>query len=173
MIGKRIKFERLYSRHAQGIFSLAWRLCCYNQHDAEDVTQETFVNALQAYSKYKDQQAEFAWLRTICINIVRGRWRRKQFQESLLDEGSKLENLQESADNPHKAAEVSEELRRVIRYLDLIRPEYREALIMKHLAGLTDDEIASIQVTEVSTVRSRVRRARHEIALLMNKEKNQ
>lgn len=57
--------------------------------------------------------------------------------------------------------------------LDTLKPEYREALVLKHFTGLEDREIAEIQKIEVATVRSRIRRARDSLtAQILNRKES-
>ena len=163
-------FERLYNQHARGIFSQAWRLCCFNREDAEDVTQETFLRALKGFERYVDQDTEFAWLRTICLNIVREKWRRKTFFQQNIQQTKEDICFVKPSPDPLLAAQSAQALNRVIQAMDTIKPEYREVIILKHLTGMDDTEIAEIQQINVATVRSRLRRGRQALAVVLSRE---
>ncbi|HPQ39335.1 MAG TPA: sigma-70 family RNA polymerase sigma factor [bacterium] len=163
----RFRFERLYQRQHRRVFALAWRLSGFNITDAEDLTQETFLRALKAYARYSPRDREFAWLRTICINIIRERWRRSQILSDHLE--LDIQSICSSGWSPvpDAAAITAQRMERVLAAMNRMRPEYRQVLILKYLSGLTDEEIAEIQQTEPATVRSRIRRARGHLTTLV------
>jgi len=63
-----IEFEEKVRRHRQYIFSLAYRLTGHRE-EAEDLTQETFLNAWKARKQLRIQEAILSWLRKICLNV--------------------------------------------------------------------------------------------------------
>lgn len=171
-IADRIRFETLYRRHSRSVFALAWRLCNFNSADAEDVTQETFLRALDAYERYTDREREFGWLKIICTRIVYEKWRRARFFDQSIRPQIETAGGMESAPDPERRAHIDERMQRLLEALPRVTTEYRVALVLKHMGGLSDEDIAGLQRTSAATVRSRIRRARAELAGIMLKEDN-
>lgn len=166
----RNRFETLYRRHSRSVFALAWRLCGFNAAEAEDVTQETFLRALDAFERYADRDREFGWLKTICSRIVYEKWRRTRFFERAIRPEFETAGGAEPAPDPERRAHIDERMQQLLEALPRVTAEYREALVLKHMGGLSDEDIAGLQRTSAATVRSRIRRARAELAGIMVKE---
>ncbi|MCD4654069.1 RNA polymerase sigma factor [bacterium] len=166
----RFRFEKLYRRHSQRVYILAWRLSFFNVRDAEDITQETFLRALGAFQKYSHQNREWAWLRTICINIVREQWRRNRFFEDNIRPTANEFCCSGWTPDPARTAETTERLEKVFSVMKHLKPDFREALMFKHFVGMSDQEIAKHQNISIATVRSRIRRARNLLTELLSKE---
>src|SRR5690625_1049522 len=74
--GERREFAVLVERYQRDIYNLAYR-STYNRHDAEDITQETFLRAFRSLAKYDTTRSLRTWLYTIAVNICRD-WVRRQ-----------------------------------------------------------------------------------------------
>lgn len=135
------RFTDLYRTNLKDVYSYAFYRIG-NHHDAEDITEQTF---LQAYRHFERALAESdgrplrPWLIRIAQNLAANyhRDRSRHPESSLQDEGY-LPSQQQTA---HLAAE-REELGIIIRLIDGMEGERREALIMRFALGMSNREIA-------------------------------
>jgi RNA polymerase sigma-70 factor (ECF subfamily) len=134
-------FTELYRSHVRDVYSYAYYRCG-NHHDAEDLTEQTF---LQAYRHFERAQAEShgrplrPWLIRIAHNLAANyyRDRSRKPQTNLEDAGILAE--------PHETAELvegREELERVLEGVSRLPDDRREALIMRFALGMDNKEIA-------------------------------
>src|SRR4051812_9548263 len=134
-------FTELYRSHVRDVYSYAYYRCG-NHHDAEDLTEQTF---LQAYRHFERAQKEShgrplrPWLIRIPHNLAANysRHRSRNPQTNLEDAGILAE--------PHETAELvegREELERVLEGVQRLPDDRREALIMRFALGMDNKEIA-------------------------------
>lgn len=156
--------ERMYYRHAGAVHALAMRLCGFNEAEAVDLMQETFYRAFRAIPWFRGETRELAWLRRICLNMARERWRRFEVYRS------KVEPRIAECWYKGRGSDAEESLTRevIIEALMKLPGHMREVVVLRHLEGLTPKEIAhELRIAE-GTVRSRLCRARRELMLLLD-----
>ena len=124
--------------------------------EAQDVVQEAFARALARPQGLSDVDTPEAWLRTVALNVIRRRWRRRQILDTILRRDRPLQQLVASAPGPERA-----DLRDALATLP--RP-YREAIVLHYLADLPVDEVAQLLDVPVGTVKSRLSRGRTALA---------
>ncbi len=124
--------------------------------EAQDVVQEAFARALARPQGLTDMDSPEAWLRTVAINVVRRRWRRRKILDTILLRDRPVLQLVESAPSPERA-----DLRDALA--DLPRP-YREVIVLHYLADLPVDDVARLLSVPVGTVKSRLSRGRAALA---------
>ena len=124
--------------------------------EAQDVVQEAFARALARPRGLSDVDTPEAWLRTVAINVVRRRWRRRQVLDTILRRTRPVQELVASAPGPERA-----DLRDALADLPRV---YREAIVLHYLADLPVDEVATVLEVPVGTVKSRLSRGRAALA---------
>lgn len=124
--------------------------------EAQDVVQEAFARALSRPRGLTDVDNPEAWLRTVAINVVRRRWRRRQLLDTILRRDRPILRLVEAAPGPERA-----DLREALAGLPV---GYREVLVLHYFADLPVDEIAGLLGVAVGTVKSRLHRGRAALA---------
>jgi RNA polymerase sigma-70 factor (ECF subfamily) len=120
--------------------------------EAQDVVQEAFARALARPGGLSDVDAPEAWLRTVALNVVRRRWRRRQILDTILLRDRPVAQLVASAPGPERA-----DLQAALAELPR---QYREVIVLHYLADLAVDEVARLLDVPVGTVKSRLSRAR-------------
>jgi RNA polymerase sigma-70 factor (ECF subfamily) len=146
------------------VYRLAYRLTG-NQHDAEDLTQEVFVRVFRSLSSYTPGTFE-GWLHRITTNLFLDLVRRRariRF-DPLPDDAERiagtgqagLENPAQHYDDTHFDADVQ-------RALDALPPDFRAAVVLCDLEGLSYEEIAATLGIKIGTVRSRIHRGRSQL----------
>ncbi|MBN2056025.1 RNA polymerase sigma factor [bacterium] len=163
MAASKLRMERMYDRHAGAVHALAVRLSGFNEADALDMMQETFYRAFRALSWFRGESRELAWLRRICLNIARERWRRDQVYRH------KVEPLVSERWYEGRGSDAEEKLTRevLLEALNQLPAQMREVVVLRHLEGLAPKEIArELRIAE-GTVRSRLCRARRELMVAL------
>ena len=133
-----------------------WRVCNVlgTPGEEDDLVQETYLRAFRALSTYRGDAPITAWLlsitRRVCADHVRGRVRQRRVLNALTDTAQ--DEWVPSSGNPTWSL------------LDAIDPDRREAFVLTQVAGLSYDEAAIVLDCPVGTIRSRVSRARAELA---------
>jgi RNA polymerase sigma factor (sigma-70 family) len=148
-------FDRLHQQHAASVYRYAFAVLG-NHADAEDVTQQTFLNAYRAIAQGTKPRKAENWLMTITHNEVRRHFRDRQ--------GRALEvELDEQLAEP--VPERSEpSLADVLRALEHLTPAQRSALVMREFEGRSYAEIAEIMDVTPSALEALIFRARRALA---------
>ena len=133
-----------------------------NQERAEDFFQETWIRVLERGHQYDGKFKFEAWLFTIARNLVIDWQRQKKAQslDSMMDpeEGAGFEIVDEKAESPLHLFLRGEEKDKVQASLEQLPAPYREVLLLRFQEEMQLDEIARIQATPISTVKSRLYR---------------
>lgn len=165
--GRASEFERLMRETSRQAYNLAIRLTG-NTTEAEDLVQETYVRAYRFFSRY-DANLPFAgWLYRIMTNVHIDNVRRKSKVRTVSIEqptpdGARTWDLpddQASADRDLLESTLAEPLQ---RGLQVMNPEFRTAVLLADVEGLSYEEVADIMQTSVGTVRSRIHRGRRQL----------
>ncbi len=168
-------FDELVNKYHKQAYNTAYRLVG-NHNDAEDLTQDTFLKAYRFFDNYKREMPFDNWIYRIMRNIHIDwiRRRPKAFIRSLdepvyNEEGSVPFEVQDTAEGPEELA-ISDELdNRMQDALNTLQPDFRLAVILCDIEGLSYEEISEVMKCSIGTVRSRLHRGRK---LLRNKLKS-
>ena len=150
-------FEQLYRKHARDVYQYALSVLT-NPADAEDVTQQTFLNAFRAYERGERPLRPHNWLIAIAHNVCRMRWRAANHRpkEVALDEAP------EPAAQPiHDQPNLDE----ILQALARLSFNQRAALVMRELEGRSYKEIAQVLDVSVGAVEALLFRARRHLRL--------
>ncbi len=170
--GREAAYRELVRRYERPIFSLIYRMV-RNREQAEDLSQETFVKALNAIESYRPEFKFSSWIFKIANNVAIDHLRRRELDTLSLD-GSphaltpeavqasalQLGDRQETALEELEARELGGEIERAI---GLLRPEYRACILLRHVEGRAYEEIATILDLPLGTVKTYIHRARGEL----------
>ena len=146
--------------------------------DAQDVAQEAFVNAYEKLASFKGQAAFYSWLFRIALNAAVSAKRKTRRMSASVEARREASGLEPTDDNPSNepsyAMDVADRQRLVRQALSELSEEFRTALVLKEMDGMSYEEIASVVDVPLGTVRSRIHRARIELraklAMLLNPE---
>lgn len=161
--GDRWAEEALYHRHVRGVARVVSRLLARSV-EAEDVVQDTFIEAFRDLDRLQDPSAFGRWLQRVAVHQVHRRFRRRRLLRALgLDRGEDDLSLVEQAD-PGAGPDVLAELRELDRVLDRLSPERRVAWVLRYVEGQTLDEVAEICGRSLATIKRQIAAAQREIA---------
>jgi RNA polymerase sigma-70 factor (sigma-E family) len=124
--------------------------------EAQDVVQEAFARALARPRGLAEVHNPEAWLRTVAINVVRRRWRRRKLLDTILLRDRPVARFVEAAPGPERT-----DLREALATLPAT---YREVVVLHYFADLPVEEVAGLLAVPTGTVKSRLSRARTALA---------
>lgn len=166
-------FEELVQRHQSQIYRVAYRLTG-NHDDAEDLAQEAIVEAFRAFDRYQPGTYFDRWLYRIMsrtfIDIVRRRNRRPivSLDAPMGPEGDPLVTLMgDSHEDPQQMTEDTDLEGTIQAAMDRLPEEFRTAIVLADIEGLSYDEVANALRCPVGTVRSRLHRARQLLRIAL------
>jgi RNA polymerase sigma factor (sigma-70 family) len=151
-------WDEIVDRHSDQVYRLAYRLTG-NPADAEDLTQDVFVRVFRSLDTYTP--GTFAgWLHRVTTNLfLDGARRRQRIRfDALSDE--RAERLHSAMAAPHEAYADRTFEADVEQALTSLPPDFRAAVVLCDIEGLSYEEIADILGAKLGTVRSRIHRGR-------------
>jgi RNA polymerase sigma-70 factor (ECF subfamily) len=154
-------WEQVVSEHGDRVYRLAYRLTG-NKHDAEDLTQEVFVRVFRSLSTYTPGSFE-GWLHRITTNLFLDQVRRKnriRFDALAEDASDKLEGREPSPEHVVIEGVMEADVQAA---LDALPPDFRAAVVLADIEGLSYEEIAETLDIKLGTVRSRIHRGRSQL----------
>jgi len=161
--GGAVDFERLYQMHGRRVY----RLCCrmvWDKADAEDLTQEVFIQLLRKIDTFRGESAFTTWLYRLTANVVLMGLRKKSRLESPLGEGE--ESGEPSAHPPKELGDPGPAPVGAIDRLDLERamaqlpPGFSQVFSLHDVEGYAHPEIAQMLGISVGTSKSQLHKAR-------------
>jgi RNA polymerase sigma-70 factor (ECF subfamily) len=158
-------WEQIVRDHSARVYRLAYRLTG-NSHDAEDLTQDVFVRVFRSLHTFQPGTFE-GWLHRITTNLFLDSARRKQkIRFDGLVDGSE-DRLRSSWPTPSEALADAGLDHDVAAALAALAPEFRAAVVLCDIEGLTYEEIAAVLDTKLGTVRSRIHRGRAQLRVAL------
>jgi len=164
--------RELVDRFERPVFSLIYRMV-RDRELAEDLTQETFVRTFNNLRRYDRSYKFSSWLFKIGYNLTVDHLRRKQVKtismhgspDAVTAERQEatsltLESAEESPEDVLHSRELAGRMESAIAEL---RPEYRTAILLRHVEGRAYEEIADIMNVPLGTVKTYIFRARREL----------
>jgi len=153
-------WDELVRQHADRVYRLAYRLSG-NQHDAEDLTQETFIRVFRSVQNYQPGTFE-GWLHRITTNLFLDMVRRRARirMEALPEDYDRLPGDQPNPEQIYHDARLGADLQAA---LDSLPPEFRAAVVLCDIEGLSYEEIGATLGVKLGTVRSRIHRGRQAL----------
>ncbi|GGO20174.1 RNA polymerase sigma factor [Deinococcus humi] len=140
-----------------------------NSEDALDLTQEVFYRAWRSIHTFRPGERVLPWLYQVARNTQIESHRRKQLQRFSLEQAREDVGFEVTSEarSPVRAAESADAQDRVQRALLQLPEDYREAVVLRFVEDLPYEDIARIQGVAVGTAKSRVFRAKEQLAELL------
>lgn len=165
--GERGAFDLLVLRYQSRVAAILSRYLQEPQ-DVLDLTQETFVKAYRALSRFRGDSAFYTWLYRIAVNTAKNflesRSRRPQAVMEAEDaEGMEAAPQLRDLGSPERMLQRSQLTEELDAAISDLPEELRSALLLREIDGLSYDEIAQILECPIGTVRSRIFRAREAV----------
>ncbi|MCG3136657.1 MAG: ECF RNA polymerase sigma-E factor [Phycisphaerae bacterium] len=175
--GEMRAFEQLVVKYQGRIYNLCLRMVSHAE-SARDLTQDTFLKALQAIQRFEHKSSFFTWLFRIAMNLsITYRRRSKRIRMQSLDAGdSSAESGGEQAGRlqtlvaeqnmlaPPDEMKRAELHRQVMAALEELDEDYKAVVVLRDIEDMDYESIAAVLEIPIGTVRSRLHRGR--LALL-------
>lgn len=171
--GKIEAFEKLVEKYEGRVYSLAMRIL-QNPHDAEDVTQQTFLNVIENLKNFRHESTFSTWIMRIAtyaaLKIIRKRRgldtiSLENATEEKRDDGEipHPEYVADWKENPHEIARRNETLKMIEEALSELEEPYRLVFLLRDVEGFSIKETADILGISEANVKVRLLRARLQL----------
>ena len=158
-------FTNLVETYQRPVYNLCYRMLG-NAQDAEDAAQETFLRAYRSLRKYDNSRPFPTWLLSIaahyCIDL-----QRKRKLPVLEIDGEEEFEIPDRAMEPEKMLSNKQEKEMITGMLKKISETDRAVIILRYWQEMPEEEIAKSLSLTISAVKSRLHRARLQLAKLM------
>lgn len=169
--GDAAAFERLYQLHHRRVYSLCLRMVG-NTAEAEDLTQEAFLQLFRKISTFRGESAFSTWLHRLAVNVVLMRLRKKTGSETSLEEVTEPD---EESGGPRKDfgapdLGLSGSIDRVNlqRAIDQLPAGYKAVFVLHDVQGYEHNEIARIMGCSIGNSKSQLHKARMRLRDLLH-----
>ena len=166
LAGSQGAWKTLMDTFAKRIFNMAYQFCGSRQ-EAEDRTQDVFLKLHGALPKYDFGKNFTAWLLTLAKNHLIDEYRRTKWEKTQRDEFDDRVLAQPAHDGPETSLVEKETKALVWEGLNRLSADMRMVIILRDLQGKSYEEVAEILSLPLGTVKSRVNRARIQLAQVL------
>jgi len=163
--GDKVAFGKLIEAYQGPVYNLAYRMMS-NSGEAEEAAQEAFIRAFTRLDSYNPAHKFSTWLLSITSNYCIDQLRKRRAILLSIDEPlpphPALSADQEK--RPESQLIMNEQQAMVQSLLEELAPDYRQAVVLRYWHELSYEEIAEMMDTTVSAIKSRLFRARKQLA---------
>jgi RNA polymerase sigma-70 factor (ECF subfamily) len=153
-------FEEIYKAASGFVYNVALGVV-HNGHDAEEITQEVFLNVYHKLKGFRLESSLKTWVYRMAANTAINRYNKmKKDRQRNREYHSGLEEWHEP-----KEPDIDADMRKkaVKAYLDGLDPDQKACVVLREVEGLSYEEIADVLKVKVNTVRTRIKRAREKL----------
>ena len=163
LTGNRAAFGELVRRYEGRLFNSLVHMVG-SREEAEDVSQEAFVQAFLKLDSFRGRSAFYTWLYRIAFILSVSRKRRKRAEVSMDQHRDRTgEEPEDGGEGPSEQVLRDEQVRQVRGAIADLNDEHRAIVVLREMEGCDYDTIAEILDVPVGTVRSRLHRARLQL----------
>jgi RNA polymerase sigma-70 factor (ECF subfamily) len=161
-------FEELYRRHNRRVYALCLRMT-QNVSEAEDLTQEVFINLFRKVGSFRGDSAFTTWLHRMAVNQVLMHFRKRSVKmEKTTEEGETPVQIVRGTENPNQMPVVDRiALDSAIAQLP---PGYRAVFLLHDIEGHEHEEVARMLGVAVGTSKSQLHKARIRLRGLLKRQ---
>lgn len=178
--GEKEYFREIINKYKNVVYNHS-RNFLRNTQEAEDATQEIFINIFNNLKKFRGDSKLSTWIYRITVNTCKNKLKQmKRIKANIMeemtdednDESKKvLEDIKEDEEKEPDNIFAQKNLRSVIyKNMKTLSDEQRNVIILRDIDGLSYEEIAKIMKTSVSAVKSKLFRARENLREMLEKE---
>lgn len=171
--GDAAAFERLYRMHSRRVYSLCLRMV-RNTAEAEDLTQEAFLQLFRKIQTFRGDSAFSTWLHRLAVNVVLMRLRKKGLPETSLEEATEPD---EEGSGPRKDVGGPDQLLtgsidrvNLQRAVEQLPPGYKMVFVLHDVQGFEHNEIAEIMGCSIGNSKSQLHKARMRLRELLHED---
>lgn len=174
--GRERAYRELLERYERPVFSLVFRMV-RDRNTAEDLAQEAFVRAFQAIGSYNPSYKFSSWLFKIANNLTIDHLRKRKLDtvsihgsphaDSAEAEERTRITLESPGEDPQAFTENRELGSQIEEAIAQLRPEYRTAVLLRHVEGYGYEEVAEIMDVPLGTAKTYIHRGRLQLKDLL------
>ncbi len=163
-------FEEIYKRHYRRVFSLCLRML-QNPTEAEDLTQDVFIQLHRKISSFRGDSAFTTWLHRLTVNQVLMHFRKRVVRyEKTADEEETPIQIVPGTENHNRMSVIDRiALKKAIQQLPA---GYKKVFLLHDVEGYEHEEVARILGCSVGTSKSQLHKARAKLKKLLTKKAN-
>ena len=162
---KLTRFEQSILPHLDAAYNLA-RWLTRNEHDAEDMAQESYLRAFKFFDGFHGTDAR-AWLLAIVRNTCYTWLHQNRGRETMASFDEEIHTIENEASNPAKLALKSDDREMLKEALEELPIEFREVVVLRDLEELSYKQVAEVANIPLGTVMSRLARARERLKRIL------
>ncbi len=169
-------FERIYRLHSRRVYSLCLRMVS-NPAEAEDLTQEAFLQLFRKIATFRGESAFSTWLHRLAVNVVLMKLRRKSLPETSLEE---MTEPDEETGTPGREIGAPDTLLtgsidrvNLQRCMEQLPPGYKQVFVLHDIQGYEHNEIAEIMECSIGNSKSQLHKARMRLRELLQEAERQ
>lgn len=163
-------FGRIVRAFQTRIYRLAWRMV-WDEHEARDMAQEVFLRLFRAFDRYDPARPFGPWFHRLAVNVCLNKMKKfRAMRHPSIDANAGADPACPTPDSGEQAqaGEMKTRLRRAIRQLP---DTYRVAVSLRHLDGMSYEDMAEILDLPLGTVKNRLFRGREKLKAILSPEK--
>jgi RNA polymerase sigma factor (sigma-70 family) len=162
---KLTRFEQNILPHLDAAYNLA-RWLTRNEHDAEDMAQESYLRAFKFFEGFHGTDAR-AWLLAIVRNTCYTWLQQNRGRETMASFDEEIHTIENEASNPARLVLKSDDREVLKEALEELPVEFREVVVLRDLEELSYKQVAEIANIPLGTVMSRLARARERLKRIL------
>jgi len=163
-------FEEIYQRHHRRVYSICLRML-QNAHEAEDLTQDVFIQLYRKIGSFRGDSAFTTWLHRMTVNQVLMHFRKRNVKfEKTTEEGETPDQVVAGTANPEKMPIVDKIA--LENAIDQLPDGYKNVFVLHDVEGFEHEEVARILGCSVGTSKSQLHKARLKLRKLLKKKAN-
>jgi RNA polymerase sigma-70 factor (ECF subfamily) len=168
--GDMVAFEEVYQRHHRRVYSICLRML-QNAHEAEDLTQDVFIQLYRKIGSFRGDSAFTTWLHRMTVNQVLMHFRKRNVKyEKTTEEGETPDQIVTGTSDPERMRVVDKiALENAIEQLP---NGYKNVFVLHDVEGFEHEEVARILGCSVGTSKSQLHKARLKLRKLLKKKAN-
>lgn len=163
-------FEEVYQRHHRRVYSICLRML-QNAHEAEDLTQDVFIQLYRKIGSFRGDSAFTTWLHRMTVNQVLMHFRKRNVKfEKVTEEGETPDQVVVGTSDPEKMRIVDKIA--LENAIDQLPDGYKNVFVLHDVEGFEHEEVARILGCSVGTSKSQLHKARLKLRKLIKKKAN-
>jgi RNA polymerase sigma-70 factor (ECF subfamily) len=169
LAGERHAFDRLVTRHADRVFNLCYRLLG-DRDEADDCAQDVFIKVFRNIERFRSESSFSTWIYSIAVNTCRNRRKSVDFRfwrtilrfgaDSTEEAGLLNPEIEDPAPSPLTLLTQREQETLLQKAMDGLPQDQKTVIVLRHVEGLSYEEICQITGYNPGTLKSKLARAR-------------
>ncbi len=159
-------FNQLFKQYENYIYKICYHYARTNE-DAMDLLQEVFIKIYRSIEGFREGSPILPWIKRItvntCLNFIRGKPQTVSLDIPINDEGSTYESLAVSGESAESIVILSDTKKLLENSIRQLPAEIRMAVILRHVKGMSYDEISKLMKCPLGTVKTYIYRGREAL----------